>query len=106
MGTSSNTVLVKSYLLEGLLPFQVSSSAGTRKPGALSITSDTVAFVREFILNNPDILKDKTKWIRGGGWDHTVWPSGAWPSAVGSLDLVTSSLGHVTFRRRSSTRTQ
>jgi predicted amidohydrolase YtcJ len=28
------------------------------------------------------VLKDKTKWIRGGGWDHTSWPSGKLPSAV------------------------
>lgn len=96
MRTSSNMVLVKNYLLKGLLLFQVSFSAIVRKPGALSTTLDTVALVREFILNNPDVLKDKTRWIRGGGWDHTVWPSAAWPSAVSTLNFDTPSLSHVT----------
>ncbi|KAJ3574658.1 hypothetical protein NP233_g1624 [Leucocoprinus birnbaumii] len=44
--------------------------------------TDTVLRVREFILNNPDILNDKTKWIRGGGWDHTIWPSSNWPTSA------------------------
>lgn len=43
---------------------------------------DTVLRVREFILNNPEVLNDKTKWIRGGGWDHTIWPSSNWPSGA------------------------
>ncbi|KAF9451279.1 hypothetical protein P691DRAFT_699657 [Macrolepiota fuliginosa MF-IS2] len=43
---------------------------------------DTVTRVRQFILDNPDVLNDKTKWIRGGGWDHTIWPSSSWPSAA------------------------
>ncbi|GLB37251.1 putative amidohydrolase family protein [Lyophyllum shimeji] len=43
---------------------------------------DTVARVRNFILANPDIHNDTTKFIVGGGWDHTVWPSTGWPSAA------------------------
>lgn len=46
--------------------------------------SDTVARVREYILSNPEIRNDKSKFILGGGWDHTVWPTGGWPSAVRS----------------------
>ncbi|TFK44572.1 amidohydrolase family-domain-containing protein [Crucibulum laeve] len=43
---------------------------------------DTVARVREFILSNPDVYNDTSKFIMGGGWDHTVWPSSGWPSAA------------------------
>lgn len=42
---------------------------------------ETVTRVRNFILSDPDLLNDKTKWIRGGGWDHTNWPLGKMPSA-------------------------
>ncbi|KAH6914102.1 amidohydrolase [Coprinopsis sp. MPI-PUGE-AT-0042] len=41
---------------------------------------DTVARVRNFVLANPDILKDRTRVITGGGWDHTVWPDKSLPS--------------------------
>ncbi|KAI4521922.1 amidohydrolase 3 [Schizophyllum commune Loenen D] len=40
-----------------------------------------VALVRSFILTNPVIQKDPTRFITGGGWDHTVW-NGTWPSAA------------------------
>ncbi|KAJ7594738.1 amidohydrolase family-domain-containing protein [Mycena floridula] len=43
---------------------------------------DTVARVRNYILANPDIHNDKSKFILGGGWDHTVWPTTVWPSAA------------------------
>ncbi|KAH9485282.1 Putative amidohydrolase YtcJ [Psilocybe cubensis] len=49
--------------------------------GARSIP-DAVARIKEFILSNPDILEDTSKFITGGGWDHTVWPTTGWPSAV------------------------
>ncbi|KAH8828114.1 amidohydrolase 3 [Flagelloscypha sp. PMI_526] len=42
---------------------------------------ETVARVRDYILSSPTLRNDTTKWIRGGGWDHTVWPKG-WPSAA------------------------
>ncbi len=107
MPTSSNMELFKIYPLKGLLPFQVRSPASTPlKLDALNATLDTVVRVREFILNNPDILNDKAAWIRGGGWDHTIWPSAGWPSAVGSLAFVTSSLDpYVAVRRRILMRT-
>ncbi|RXW23347.1 hypothetical protein EST38_g2492 [Candolleomyces aberdarensis] len=43
---------------------------------------ETVQRVKKFILENPDILHDKTKVITGGGWDHTSWPFGKWPTAA------------------------
>ena len=43
---------------------------------------DAVARVRAYILSNPDIYNDTSKTITGGGWDHTVWPSTSWPTAV------------------------
>lgn len=42
---------------------------------------ETVTRVRNFILANPDVFEDKNKFIVGGGWDHTVWPTSRWPSA-------------------------
>ncbi|KAF8230148.1 hypothetical protein L208DRAFT_1438505 [Tricholoma matsutake] len=43
---------------------------------------DTVARVREYILSNPDVHNDMSKFIVGGGWDHTVWPTTGWPTAA------------------------
>ncbi|KAJ3873765.1 amidohydrolase family-domain-containing protein [Lentinula edodes] len=43
--------------------------------------NETVARVRNYILSNADIHSDKSKFVLGGGWDHTFWPSGAWPTA-------------------------
>lgn len=48
----------------------------------LSKFLETVARVRNYILSNADIHSDKSKFILGGGWDHTAWPKGAWPTAV------------------------
>lgn len=42
---------------------------------------ETVDRVREYILSSPALRNDTTQWIRGGGWDHTVWPEG-FPTAV------------------------
>jgi len=43
---------------------------------------DTVALVREYILSNPDVYNDMSKFVLGGGWDHTVWPTAGWPTAA------------------------
>jgi hypothetical protein len=43
---------------------------------------DAVARVRNYILSTPDICNDTSKVINGGGWDHTVWPTAGWPTAV------------------------
>ncbi|KIK68827.1 hypothetical protein GYMLUDRAFT_1000742 [Collybiopsis luxurians FD-317 M1] len=44
--------------------------------------NETVARVRNYILSNADIQSDKSKFVLGGGWDHTAWPSAAWPTAA------------------------
>ena len=44
--------------------------------------SDVVARVREYIISTPEVYNDTSKVISGGGWDHTIWPSTGWPSAV------------------------
>ncbi|KAG2128616.1 amidohydrolase family-domain-containing protein [Suillus bovinus] len=41
---------------------------------------DTVALVRQYILDNDDILNDSSKFIEGWGWDHTSWPVEEWPT--------------------------
>ncbi|KAF8348117.1 amidohydrolase family-domain-containing protein [Amanita rubescens] len=43
---------------------------------------ETVARVRDFILANPDVLNDTSKYIIGGGWDHTIWPASNLPTAA------------------------
>ncbi|KAG6891753.1 hypothetical protein C0992_006174 [Termitomyces sp. T32_za158] len=43
---------------------------------------DTVARVRNFILANPDIHNDTSKFVIGGGWDHTIWPTAGWPTSA------------------------
>jgi len=50
------------------------------KPAYLHL--DVVARVREYILSTPEVYDDISKVITGGGWDHTIWPSTGWPSAV------------------------
>ncbi|KAG1742219.1 amidohydrolase family-domain-containing protein [Suillus lakei] len=42
---------------------------------------DTVALVRQYILDNDDILNDPSKFIEGWGWDHTSWPAEEWPTS-------------------------
>lgn len=38
-----------------------------------------------FIESDPELLRDKSVWIEGFGWDHTKWGSGEnYPTAVGS----------------------
>ena len=53
-----------------------------------SVLLDTVARVREYILSNPDVYNDMSKFILGGGWDHTVWPTAGWPTAVCRIFFV------------------
>ncbi|KAG1840207.1 amidohydrolase family-domain-containing protein [Suillus tomentosus] len=42
---------------------------------------DTVALVRQHILDNDDILNDPSKFVEGSGWDHTSWPVEEWPTS-------------------------
>ncbi|KAJ6604038.1 amidohydrolase family-domain-containing protein [Mycena sp. CBHHK59/15] len=44
--------------------------------------NDTVTRVRQYILDNPEILNNPDAFIRGGGWDHTSWPGSEWPTAA------------------------
>ncbi|KZT04626.1 uncharacterized protein LAESUDRAFT_727798 [Laetiporus sulphureus 93-53] len=41
---------------------------------------ETVRRVREYILSDPDLKHDKTKFVEGWGWDHTNWERDDWPS--------------------------
>ncbi|KAF8891698.1 amidohydrolase family-domain-containing protein [Infundibulicybe gibba] len=43
---------------------------------------DTVGLIKDYILSNPDVYNDTSKFIIGGGWDHTVWPTKGWPSSA------------------------
>jgi hypothetical protein len=54
------------------------------RPTALGSVGDpeTVTRVRDFILANPDIHNDTSRYITGGGLDHTIWPTSRWPTAV------------------------
>ncbi|KAJ3539262.1 hypothetical protein NMY22_g4813 [Coprinellus aureogranulatus] len=68
--------------LEGTRSIEGGGASGYLVVGvAHTAHTETVTRVRNFILSNPDILNDKTKWIRGGGWDHTNWPAGRMPRA-------------------------
>ncbi|KAF9809090.1 hypothetical protein IEO21_07588 [Rhodonia placenta] len=42
---------------------------------------ETVKHIREYILSNPDIRDDPSKFVEGWGWDHTQWLSATWPTA-------------------------
>ena len=48
---------------------------------------ETVSRVRDYILSDPDILNDKSKWVEGWGWDHTRWILEQWPTSVGRSDV-------------------
>jgi len=43
---------------------------------------DVVDRIKQYILDHPDILDDKTKWISGMGWDQTRWPAAQFPTAL------------------------
>ncbi|KAJ7782863.1 amidohydrolase family-domain-containing protein [Mycena metata] len=58
---------------------------GASRQLALEGTKDiqeTVARVRNYILANPDIHQNTSTYVLGGGWDHTIWPTTRWPTAV------------------------
>ena len=43
---------------------------------------ETVERVKAYILADPDIAEDKTKFVEGWGWDHTKWLLEEWPTYV------------------------
>ncbi|SJL06176.1 uncharacterized protein ARMOST_09512 [Armillaria ostoyae] len=49
--------------------------------------SETVSFVENYIVSNPDIYNNMSKVIDGWGWDHTAWPESRFPT---SADLDSS----------------
>ncbi|KAK0430387.1 amidohydrolase family-domain-containing protein [Desarmillaria tabescens] len=51
--------------------------------------SETVSFVENYIVSNPDIYNNMSKVIEGWGWDHTAWPESRFPTAA---DLDTSTV--------------
>ncbi|TBU22980.1 amidohydrolase family-domain-containing protein [Dichomitus squalens] len=42
--------------------------------------AETVQRVKAYILADPDILNDKSKYVEGWGWDHTKWLLEEWPT--------------------------
>ncbi|KAJ7350257.1 amidohydrolase family-domain-containing protein [Mycena albidolilacea] len=58
---------------------------GASRELALEGTKDiqeTVARVKKYILANPEIQRNTSTYVLGGGWDHTVWPTTRWPTAA------------------------
>jgi hypothetical protein len=43
---------------------------------------DVLKLVRNYVLGDPDLFMDKTRWIQGMGWDQTKWPAKKFPTAV------------------------
>ncbi|RDX40455.1 hypothetical protein OH76DRAFT_1412962 [Lentinus brumalis] len=56
---------------------------GEKKQIPLDTSSieETVSRVREYILSDPEIFHNKSRWIEGWGWDHTKWILEQWPTS-------------------------
>ncbi|TDL24188.1 hypothetical protein BD410DRAFT_767359 [Rickenella mellea] len=90
--TDSETALKTIYIPENaiVVPGLSDSHAHVLEYGANRIlpldgVKDSTAVVhrvRDYIKSNPDVLKNKTHFIEGWGWDHTSWPTEKWPSAA------------------------
>ena len=52
-------------------------------------STDAVALVREYILSTPEVYNNTSHVVVGGGWDHTIWGAGRWPTSV-SWPLIAS----------------
>ena len=59
--------------------------------------TETVARVRAYILADPDIVNDKTKFVEGWGWDHTKWLLEEWPTYVRPPIHTLSTLTYTTL---------
>jgi hypothetical protein len=91
MRISWNTVPHKRYPSQELQQLRVRFTFPfLLHPIPLIKSPDAVSRVKDVILNDPDTLNNKTKWIRGSGWDHTVWSS--LPSAVRFFALLAASV--------------
>ena len=38
--------------------------------------------VKNYVMSDPAVLADRSRFIEGWGWDHTIWPIGETPSYV------------------------
>ena len=43
---------------------------------------EAIARTRRYVLDNPDVLNDTTRWIVGQGWDQNLWKDQSYPLAV------------------------
>ncbi|KIJ39852.1 hypothetical protein M422DRAFT_32455 [Sphaerobolus stellatus SS14] len=48
----------------------------------LPTRQEAVERIRAYIEARPSVLNNTDAWIEGGGWDHTSWPEGTWPTAA------------------------
>ncbi|PFH52001.1 hypothetical protein AMATHDRAFT_74508 [Amanita thiersii Skay4041] len=71
-----------SFLLDSHAHILEYGSAKELPLGGTRSIAETVARVKEFILANPDVQNDTSKYITGGGWDHTIWNTTRWPTAA------------------------
>ncbi|KAK7466160.1 hypothetical protein VKT23_004883 [Stygiomarasmius scandens] len=69
-GLSDSHAHILEYGESRLLPLEGTQNA-----------TETVSRVRNYVLSNSDVIGNKSLVIRGGGWDHTSWPGGAWPTS-------------------------
>ena len=53
-----------------------------RIPAHFLRPSETVERIKAYILADPEIADDKTKFVEGWGWDHTKWMLEEWPTYV------------------------
>ena len=41
-----------------------------------------VDILKQYVLDHPDIIHNKTRWIMGMGWNQANWPGGQFPTAA------------------------
>ncbi|EIM82980.1 uncharacterized protein STEHIDRAFT_102473 [Stereum hirsutum FP-91666 SS1] len=70
-GLSDSHAHMLEYGASRLIPLE---SAKTAEAAA--------TLVKEYILSDPDILRDKEKIVMGWGWDHTRWEGQQFPTAA------------------------
>ncbi|KAF9513505.1 hypothetical protein BS47DRAFT_1372500 [Hydnum rufescens UP504] len=53
---------------------------------ATQTSSEVVTRTRQYVLDNPDVLSDTTRWIVGVGWDQNLWEGQSYPLATVLFD--------------------
>ena len=43
---------------------------------------EIVQKIEAYVRAHPEVEADRTRWIRGMGWDQTRFAEGRWPTAV------------------------